>query len=158
VGPWAFQGAKPGETSELFDAEDGYYLARLDSLTPGGTLSLDQAKQDIRTYLLRQKKIDALLPRRETSPVTAASSLEGASKLMNMRVVSTKPLLRVTGVPELAGARGGWSSLHIAAAHGERADSFDWRSGRRARRQPHARQSHRLRDLKRRCALRRYSS
>ena len=24
VGPWAFQGAKPGETSELFDAEDGY--------------------------------------------------------------------------------------------------------------------------------------
>jgi peptidyl-prolyl cis-trans isomerase D len=34
VGPWAFQGAKPGETSELFDAEDGYYLSRLDSLTP----------------------------------------------------------------------------------------------------------------------------
>src|SRR3954469_3616319 len=29
VGPWAFEGAKAGETSELFDAEDGYYLARL---------------------------------------------------------------------------------------------------------------------------------
>src|SRR5439155_507341 len=26
VGPWAFQGARPDETSELFDAEDGYYL------------------------------------------------------------------------------------------------------------------------------------
>jgi peptidyl-prolyl cis-trans isomerase D len=105
VGPWAFQGAKPGETSELFDAEDGYYLARLDSLTPGGTQSLDQAKQDIRTYLLRQKKIDALLPQaRNFAKVAAASSLESASKLMNMQVVSTKPFTRVTGVPELAQA------------------------------------------------------
>jgi peptidyl-prolyl cis-trans isomerase D len=105
VGPWAFQGAKPGETSELFDAEDGYFLARLDSLTPGGTQSLDQAKQDIRTYLLRQKKIDALLPQaRNFARVAAASSLEGASKLMNMQVVSTKPFTRVTGVPELAQA------------------------------------------------------
>jgi peptidyl-prolyl cis-trans isomerase D len=105
VGPWAFQGAKPGETSELFDAEDGYYLARLDSLTPGGTQSLDQAKQDIRTYLLRQKKIDALLPQaRNFAKVAAASSLESASRLMNMQIVSTKPFTRVTGVPELAQA------------------------------------------------------
>ena len=105
VGPWAFQGAKPGETSELFDAEDGYYLARLDSLTPGGTQSLDQAKADIRTYLLRQKKIDALLPQaRNFAKVAAASSLESASKLMNMEIVSTKPFTRVTGVPELAQA------------------------------------------------------
>ena len=105
VGPWAFQGAKPGETSELFDAEDGYYLARLDSLTPGGTQSLDQAKADIRTYLLRQKKVDALLPQaRNFAKVAAASSLESASKLMNMEVISTKPFTRVTGVPELAQA------------------------------------------------------
>ena len=105
VGPWAFQGARPGETSELFDAEDGYYLARLDSLTPGGTLSLDQAKNDIRTYLLRQKKIDALLPQaRNFAKVAAASSLESAAKLMNLQVVTTKPFTRVTGVPELAQA------------------------------------------------------
>ena len=103
VGPWAFEGAKPGETSELFDAEDGYYLARLDSLTPGGTLSLDQAKQDIRTYFMRRKKIDALVPQATSfAKVAAASSLEGAAKLMNMEVVKTKPFTRVTGVPELA--------------------------------------------------------
>ena len=103
VGPWAFEGAKPGETSELFDAEDGYYLARLDSLTPGGTLPLDQAKQDIRTYLMRQKKIDALVPQATNfAKVAAASSLEGAAKLMDMEVVKTKPFTRVTGVPELA--------------------------------------------------------
>jgi peptidyl-prolyl cis-trans isomerase D len=105
VGPWAFQGAKPGETSELFDAEDGYYLARLDSLTPGGALSLDQAKQDIRNYLLRQKKIDALVPQAMNyARVAAVSSMEQAAKLMNLQVVSTKPFTRVTGVPELAQA------------------------------------------------------
>ena len=31
VSAWAFGGAKAGETSELFDDENGYYLARLDS-------------------------------------------------------------------------------------------------------------------------------
>jgi peptidyl-prolyl cis-trans isomerase D len=103
VGPWAFEGAKPGETSELFDAEDGFYLARLDSLTPGGTLSLDQAKQDIRTYLVRQKKIDALIPQATNfAKVAAGSSLESAAKLLNMGVVKTNPFTRVTGVPELA--------------------------------------------------------
>ena len=103
VGPWAFEGAKPGETSELFDAEDGYYLARLDSLTPGGTLTLDQAKHDIRAYLVRQKKIDALMPQATNfAKVAAASSLEAAAKLMNMQVVKTKPFTRVTGVAELA--------------------------------------------------------
>ncbi len=103
VGPWAFQGAQPGETSELFDAEDGYYLARLDSLTRGGTLSLDQAKNDIRSYLLRAKKIDALLPQAGNfAKVAAASNLESAAKLMKMELVKTKPFTRVTGVPELS--------------------------------------------------------
>ena len=105
VGPWAFQGAKPGETSELFDADDGYYLARLDSLTPGGVQSLDQAKSDIRTYLMREKKIDALMPQATNfAKVAAASSLESASKLLNMQVVSTKPFTRVTGAQELSQA------------------------------------------------------
>ncbi|HEV7389202.1 MAG TPA: peptidyl-prolyl cis-trans isomerase [Gemmatimonadaceae bacterium] len=105
VGPWAFQGARPGETSELFDAEDGYYLARLDSLTPGGTLSLDQAKDDIRSYLVRQKKLDALLPQaRNFAKVAAASSLESASKLLNMQVINTKYFTRVGGAQELAQA------------------------------------------------------
>jgi len=103
VGPWAFEGAKPGETSELFDAEDGYYLARLDSLTPGGTASLDLAKNDIRTFLVRQKKVDALVPQATNfAKVAAASALESAAKLLNMQVVTSKPFTRVTGVPELA--------------------------------------------------------
>jgi len=103
AGPWAFQGAKPGETSELFDAEDGYYLARLDSLTPGGTLALDEAKGDILTFLRNQKKVDLLIPQATNfAKVAAASNLESAAKLLNMEVLKTKPFTRVTGVPELA--------------------------------------------------------
>ena len=103
AGPWAFQGAKPGETSELFDAEDGYYLARLDSLTPGGTLSLDEAKGDILTFLRNQKKVDLLIPQATNfAKVAAASNLESAAKLLNMEVLKTKAFTRVTGVPELA--------------------------------------------------------
>src|SRR2546423_2277440 len=105
VGPWAFQGAKQGETSELFDAEDGYYLSRLDSLSPGGVIPLDQAKNDIRTYLLRQKKIDALIPQaRNFAKVAAAGTLEAAAKLLNLQVVNTKHFTRVTGTQELAQA------------------------------------------------------
>jgi len=103
AGPWAFQGAKPGETSELFDAEDGYYLARLDSLTPGGTLSLDEAKADILTFLRNQKKVDLLIPQATNfAKVAAASNLESAAKLLNMEVLKTKPFTRITGIPELA--------------------------------------------------------
>ena len=102
AGPWAFQGTRPGETSELFDAEDGYYLARLDSLTPGGTQPLDQAKSDIRKFLISQKKIDLLIPQATNfAKVAAASNLESAAKLLNMEVVKTKMFTRVTGVPEL---------------------------------------------------------
>jgi peptidyl-prolyl cis-trans isomerase D len=102
VGPWAFQGARPGETSELFDAEDGYYLARLDSITPGGVQTLDQAKGDIRTFLMRRKKIDALLPRATNfAKVAAAGSLESAAQLMNQKILKPKAFSRVTGAPEL---------------------------------------------------------
>jgi peptidyl-prolyl cis-trans isomerase D len=103
AGPWAFQGTRSGETSELFDAEDGYYLARLDSLTPGGTLSLDLAKNDIRKFLLNEKKIDLLVPQATNfAKVAAASNLESAAKLLNMEVAKTKAFTRVTGVQELA--------------------------------------------------------
>ncbi len=102
VGAWAFQGARPGETSELFDAEDGYYLARLDSITPGGIQSLDQAKGDIRAFLLRQKKVDALVPQaRNFARVAAAGTLESAARLMDQKIIKPKPFTRVTGAPEL---------------------------------------------------------
>ncbi len=98
VGPWAFQGAKPGETSELFDAEDGYYLGRLDSLTKGGIPSVEEATPQIRTVLAIQKKLDKLMPRATQLASNAAkASLEAAAAGAGMKVVQSQPFTRVGG-------------------------------------------------------------
>jgi peptidyl-prolyl cis-trans isomerase D len=119
VGPWAFQGAKVGETSELFDAEDGYYLGRLDSLTKGGIASLDQATPQIKATLAIQKKLDKLMPRAQQFAATAAkNSLEAAAKGAGMSVAQTKPFTRVggaEGVGRLNEAIGAAFSLPIGA-------------------------------------------
>ncbi len=104
VGPWAFKGVKPGETSELFDAEDGYYLARLDSLQPSGTRSLDQTKDEIRQRLLKEKKLLLLGAQAHNfAKLAAAGSLEDASKLTNIPVSRTGMFTRITGDPTLGG-------------------------------------------------------
>ena len=104
VGPWAFQGVKPGETSDLFDADDGYYLARLDSLSPGGTEPLDQAKGRIRDKLMSQKKIDKVVEQaRNFAKLAVAGSLEDAVRLTKMPLIKTGPFTRVAPDPELGG-------------------------------------------------------
>lgn len=99
VGPWAFQGAKVGETSELFDAQDGYYLGRLDSLAKGGVPSLEQATPEIKAVLIIQKKLDKLMPRATQLATNAAkSSLEAAASGAGMTVAHSQPFTRVGGV------------------------------------------------------------
>ena len=98
VGSWAFTGARPGETSDLFDAEDGYYLGRLDALTPGGIPSLEQVKPEIRTLLARQKKLEKAMPRaRALSADAAATSLEQAATRANLQVIKSPKFTRVGG-------------------------------------------------------------
>ena len=63
VSAWAFGGAKVGETSDLFDSEEGYYVARLDSLQPGGIPSFENAKAEIRRRLISRHKAESLLPK-----------------------------------------------------------------------------------------------
>jgi peptidyl-prolyl cis-trans isomerase D len=98
VGPWAFQGAKVGETSDLFDSPDGYYLGRLDSLTKGGVPSLEQATPEIRAVLAIQKKLDKLMPRaQQFAALAARTSLEDAAKGAGMQVRQSEPFTRVGG-------------------------------------------------------------
>ncbi len=98
VGSWAFTGARPGETSELFDAEDAYYLGRLDALTPGGIASLEQVKPEIRTLLARQKKLEKAMPRaRALATDAAATSLEQAAAKANLQVTKSPRFTRVGG-------------------------------------------------------------
>lgn len=119
VGPWAFTGARPGETSELFDADDGYYLGRLDSLTKGGIPSLEEATPEIRSILAIQKKLDKLMPRAEQLATAAArTSLEQAAAAAGMQVVQSAPFTRVggaEGIGRLNQAIGAAFSLPIGA-------------------------------------------
>ena len=119
VGPWAFQGARVGETSELFDSEDGYYLGRLDSLTKGGVPSVDQAKAEIRATLAIQKKLDKLMTRAQQFAATAAqTTLEDAARGAGLQVRKSEPFTRVggaEGIGRLNQAIGAAFSLPIGA-------------------------------------------
>ncbi|MEO7502784.1 MAG: peptidyl-prolyl cis-trans isomerase [Gemmatimonadaceae bacterium] len=98
VGSWAFTGARIGETSDLFDAEDGYYLGRLDALKPGGIPSLEQVKLEIRTVLARQKKLEKAMPRaRVFAADAAATSLEQAATKASLQVTKSPRFTRVGG-------------------------------------------------------------
>lgn len=105
VSAWAFSGARRGETSDLFDDENGYYLARLDSVTPGGVPSLDAAKDRIRTLLARRKAVAAMVdPARKFAIAASGSSLEQAARMLNTPIATTQPFTRLSGAPGIGRA------------------------------------------------------
>ena len=104
VSAWAFDGARPGETSDLFDAEDGYYLARLDTLVQGGT-SFDAVKSDVRARLAQERAIERIAP--------AASQLAQAAKATSLEAAAAKAGMTVTktGMTTRGGAVSAFGSL-----------------------------------------------
>ena len=101
VSAWAFSGARPGETSDLFDAEDGYYLARLDTLVEGGS-NFDAVKEDVRMRMTFERAIDALVPRAQQLATAAAQGgLEAAAQGQQLTVERTPAFTRASFVPGL---------------------------------------------------------
>jgi peptidyl-prolyl cis-trans isomerase D len=99
VSAWAFSGTQVGETSDLFDDESGYYLARLDSLRLGGVQPLETVRDEIRNLLGRKKAADAMMPRAQAlAKAAAASSLENAAKAEGRPVEKAGPFARSTPV------------------------------------------------------------
>jgi peptidyl-prolyl cis-trans isomerase D len=102
VSAWAFSGVRPGETSELIDAPDAYYLARLDSLTPGGPQPLAAVRDEIKRKLVRSKKLDALMERgKKLSQSAAAGTLQQAASAEGLQVEQSPMFTRVGMVPGL---------------------------------------------------------
>ena len=100
VSAWAFRGAVEGESSELFDSPDGYYVARLDSLTKGGAMRFEDVRDEIRLRLLREKKVQTHLPRaREFATRAAATSLEAAAAAQGLEVTKSQLFNRISFVP-----------------------------------------------------------
>jgi len=99
---WAFGGAHVGDISELFDDENGYWMARIDSLTPGGDPTFERAEQEIRLRLAREKAVDRLVPQAEQFAQSAASSgFDAAAKAANLTVIKTPTFTRLIFVPGL---------------------------------------------------------
>jgi peptidyl-prolyl cis-trans isomerase D len=106
VGTWAFSGAQVGETSELFDADDAYYLARLDSLQPGVDPNARGAetalRPKIRQILARQAAIASLRGAAQAfATAAAATSLDAQAKTAGMSVIKSPTFSRITFVPDV---------------------------------------------------------
>ena len=100
VSAWAFRGVKPGETSDLVDAPNGYFLARLDSVQRGGVPSFDAAKPELRVRVMREKKLDTLFTEaRALASAAAKSTLESAAQRMGLVPAKSGPFTRVSDVP-----------------------------------------------------------
>jgi peptidyl-prolyl cis-trans isomerase D len=102
VSAWAFGGAKRGETSELFDDDNGYYLARLDSIHPGGDPSFENVKEEVRARVAAEQQVDKLLPQAQQLASAAASgTLEAAAQAAGKKVEQSPLFTRSSLVPGL---------------------------------------------------------
>jgi peptidyl-prolyl cis-trans isomerase D len=119
VSAWAFSGVKAGETSDLFDSDNGYVLARLDSVQSGGLPSLAQARDDIKRTLVAEKKLDKLTTKaKEFAKVAATSTLESAAASQGLKVTTSEAFTRggfVAGLGRLNEAVGAAFSLPVGA-------------------------------------------
>jgi peptidyl-prolyl cis-trans isomerase D len=89
VSAWAFHDAKTGDISDIFDAEDGYYIARLDSLSEGGK-SFDAVKSTVRDRVAALRALDRAIPvAAKLASAARSSSLEAAAAQINAQVVKT---------------------------------------------------------------------
>jgi peptidyl-prolyl cis-trans isomerase D len=99
---WAFGGTRAGETSDLFDDENGYWLVRLDSISPGGEARFERVRQEVKQKLALEKALDAAAATAAQVASTAATSgLEAAAQGVGQTIVKTQPFTRVSFVPGL---------------------------------------------------------
>ena len=101
LGAWAFRGSRVGDISDIVDAPEAFYLARIDSLEPGGKIGVDDVREEIRRVLVNRKKVDNLEPRarRITNAVVSGKTLEQAAQENGMTVEKAGPFTRVSLVP-----------------------------------------------------------
>jgi peptidyl-prolyl cis-trans isomerase D len=89
VSAWAFNGARKGEISDIIDGEDGYYLARLESLTES-TKSFDAAKDAVRGRVAIDRAVERAVPQAsELATAARSSSLEAAAAARKLSVQKT---------------------------------------------------------------------
>jgi len=119
VSAWAFGGVHRGEVSDMFDTEEAYFLARLDSIVEGGKAPFEDVRADIRTLLQRRKKTEMMATQSKSFAERAkATSLEAAGKERDFTITKSNMFARSTFVPgmgRLNAAVGAAFSLPVGA-------------------------------------------
>ena len=120
VSAWAFSGARPGESSDMFDDASGYYVARLDSLHPEGVASFDEVRDEVKERLAREKVMDEFmtLGKNITESASAAGGFEGAAQRRALAISKSSMFARTMQTEGLGGfneAIGAAFSLPIGA-------------------------------------------
>jgi peptidyl-prolyl cis-trans isomerase D len=101
---WAFSGAKVGESSDLFDNDNGYYLVRLDTLQVGGVQPLAVVKDDVKRLVATQQALDAEMAKAQALASAAKTgSLEAAAAAASLSVSKEGPFARTGNVLSLGG-------------------------------------------------------
>jgi peptidyl-prolyl cis-trans isomerase D len=103
VSAWAFGGSHAGETSELFDDENGYYLARLDTLEVGASdePDFDAVKAEVRAHVITERELDNFMAGAKQLADAATIGLEAAAKSKNLTVEKTPMFTRSSVVQGL---------------------------------------------------------
>ena len=104
VSAWAFGGARRGETSDLFDDENGYYLARLDSLQVGSKTEPDFASvmDEVRAKVATQHGLDSLATQaKDFVAAIGPNGLEAAAAARKLAPQHTPVFTRSSFVPGL---------------------------------------------------------
>ncbi len=119
VSAWAFGGARNGESSEMFDDATGYYVARLDTLHAEGVASFDEAKDEIKERLAREKVVEEFMTLGRAITQSAASAgFEGAAQSRALTISKSAAFARTMQTDGLGGfneAVGAAFSLPIGA-------------------------------------------
>ena len=113
---WAFGGARTGDVSDLFSDDNGYYLARLDSLIPKGLRAFADVADQIRSEIAAQHHLDRMMPAAQSfATEAAATGLDAAAKKLGLHASKTATMFaRTSYVPGL----GGQFTAAIGAAFG----------------------------------------
>ena len=114
IAGFAFSGAAVGETSDLLDDDNGYYLVRIDSLQVGGKQAFETVKAEIIQVLKQRKAAQALVPQAEAILADARTGgLAAAATKAGLVPETAGPFTRVGFVPGL-----GYFNEAVGAAFG----------------------------------------
>jgi peptidyl-prolyl cis-trans isomerase D len=98
---WVFHEAQPGEVSQVFETPSAYYTFELVSREDERTLTVDEAKETIRTGLVLQKKVGRAkeMAREAIDRIRAGQSMEAVASSLGLQVQDAGPFTRGDFVP-----------------------------------------------------------